>query len=245
MKKKLNSYKIHRILSLIFIPFFIISVATGFFRANYQWFWKENYKKIKTNIYKQSVYPPKITIDSTIIILQNHYNKNITISEIKLKNEIGKLFYDIKINNHPPTLIDANNGKILSPLSKDLAKTFAQQYVNPNSKLLSIHINDNYKTRKGNKTRPVYIATYNDPLNTKICIDKYNGEIEEEIDDNLKIGFWMIKLHDYDFYDTKKINLNIVSIGLFAIALSGLYIWLKKIKLLKYQKNKIISKKIS
>lgn len=230
MKGKINRYKVHRVIGLIFLPFLIISVATGFFRANYQWFWKEDYKKFKNTSYEYKIHSPEISIDSVFVILKNNYGENITVSEIKLKSEIGKLFYDVKIKNHTPVLVDANKGEILSPISQELAKAIAGQYVKPELKFKTIYANDNYKTRKDKKTRPVYIAEYDDPLHTKIFIDKNNGEIEEETDDNLQFGFWMVKLHDYDFWEAKRFNLSFVAIGLFILSCTGFYLWLKKKK---------------
>lgn len=230
MKGKINRYKVHRVIGLIFLPFLIISVATGFFRANYQWFWKEDYKKFKNTSYEYKIHSPEISIDSVFVILKNTYGENIIVSEIKLKSEIGKAFYDVKIKNHIPVLIDADKGTILSPLSKELAKAIAGQYVNSELKFKTIHADDNYKTRKDKKIRPVYIAEYDDPLHTKIYIDKNNGEIEEEIDDNLEFVFWMARLHDYDFWNAKRFNLSFVGIGLFILGCTGFYLWLKKRK---------------
>ena len=162
------------------------------------------------------------------MILRNTYGENISVSEIKLKNEIGKLFYDVKIKNHLPVLVAADKGKIVSPISIELAKEIAGQYVKQELKFKTIYADDNYKTRKDKKKRPVFIAEYDDPLHTKIYIDKNNGEIEEETDDNLQFGFWMVKLHDYDFLGAKRFNLSFVGIGLFILGFTGLYLWLKK-----------------
>lgn len=230
MKGKINRYRVHRVIGLIFLPFLIISVFTGFFRANYQWFWKEDYKKIKNFSYEYKIQSPKIGIDSVFVILKNTYGENIAASEIKLKSEVGKLFYDVKIKNHTPVFINADNGKILSPISEELAKAIAGQYVKPELKFKTIYADENYKTRKDKKTRSVYIAEYDDPLHTKIYIDKNNGEIEEEEDDNLKFGFWIVKLHDYDFWEAKRFNLSFVGIGLFILSSTGFYLWLKKKK---------------
>ena len=228
MKTKINRYKLHRVIGLIFLPFLIISVLTGFFRANYKWFWKEDYKKIKNFTYEYKIKTPEVPIDSVFLILGNTYGENISISEIKLKTEIGKLFYDVKIKNQTSVLVDANKGNVLSPISQELAKAIAGQYVKQELKFKTIYAEDNYKTRKDKKTRPVYIVEYDDPLNTKIYIDKNNGEIEEETDDNLQFGFWIVKLHDYDFWGAKRFNLSFVGIGLFILGYTGFYLWLKK-----------------
>lgn len=230
MKHNINRYKIHRLAGLVFLPFLFISIITGFFRANHQWFWKEDYKKIKNFALGSNIRLPQIGIDSIFMILKSVCGDSVHVSKAILKNEAGTLLYDIKIANHAPVLIDADSGMLLSPLSKNLATAIAGQYVKPGLKLKAIYEDDSYMTRKDKKTRPVYVAEYDDRLHTKIYIDKHTGEIVEESDDNLKIGFWMIKLHNFDWWELKRFNLSFVSIGLLLIGLSGFYIWLKKTK---------------
>lgn len=92
----------------------------------------------------------------------------------------------------------------------------------------SIYEDNNYKTRKEKKLRPVYIGEFADDLHTKIYVDKSNGEIEEEVDDNLQFGFWMVKWHDYDFWNAKRFNLSVVGIGLLILGFTGFYLWINK-----------------
>ena len=224
----MNRYKIHRWVGLIFLPFLLISVLTGFFRANHKWFWKEDYKKIKSSRYANNIQSPAVSIDSAIAIVKKNYGDSVLISEIQLKSEIGRLFYNVKVKKGLPVLIDASTGNQVSPLTPELAKEFAGQYVKDDLILKSIEADDAYKTRKEKKPRPVYVATYADDLHTRIYIDKNNGEIEEEVDDNLQFGFWMVKWHDYDFWNAKRIILSVVGIGLLLVALTGFYLWVKK-----------------
>lgn len=224
----MNRYKIHLIIGLVFLPFLVISSLTGFFRANHQWFWKSNYKKFKNFSYEYTVAKPLIDIDSVFVILKNRLGEDIPVSEIKLKSEIGRLLYDVRIKEQKPVLMDANTGILLSPLSKDLAKEFASQYTVPGLKLKTVYADDTYKSRKNKQVRPVYVVEYADELHTKIYIDKNSGEIEEEVDDHLKFGFWMVKLHDYDFRGTKRYTLSFAGAGLFVLCISGFYVWIKK-----------------
>jgi len=224
----MNRFKFHRIVGLVFLPLLLISVLTGFFRANHKWFWKEDYKKIKTTRYEVKIQSPQIGIDSVLSIIKSSYGDSILVSEIQLKSEIGRLFYNVKIKKGLPVLIDAANGHIVSPLTPELAKEFATQYVKDGLPFKSIHEDNAYRSRKEKKQRPVYVAEYADELHTKIYIDKNNGEIEEEVDDNLQFGFWMVKWHDYDFWNAKRFNLSFVSIGLLIVGLTGFYLWIRK-----------------
>lgn len=233
MKNSLNRYKAHRIVALVFVPFLLISVLTGFFRANYKWFWKEDYKKVKNSSFENIVSKPAVDVDSVFSILETKLQDEEKIAEVKLKSEIGRLFYDVRLKNKTAILIDADKGTILSPLSEELAKVFASQYVSEGMILKKFYADDNYLTRKEKKKRPVYVAEYDDPLNTVIYIDRNNGEIEEEADDNLRFGFWMVKLHDYDFWNAKRIILSLVGIGLFLVSITGIYVWIKNKRMKK------------
>lgn len=228
--KKLNRYRIHLLIGLFFVPFLFISALTGFFRANHKWFWKEDYKKIKNFTFNFTVTPPSISLDSAFTLLGTSYGPEVEVMEIRLRREIGKLLYDIRFRNHPPVLMDASTGAMLSPLTKDLAVVFSNQYVKPELKVANVYRDDRYVTRKEKKLRPVFVVSYADALNTQIYIDTNNGEIVEESDNNLKFGFWMVKLHDYDFSNTKRFTLSFVGLGLIVLSGTGIYLWITKKK---------------
>jgi uncharacterized iron-regulated membrane protein len=230
----LKQYKIHRYIGLLLFPALLISALTGFFRANHKWFWKEDYKKIKNTSYNYSLDKPIVSIDSVFAIVRVSASKAPDVVEIRLRKEIGRTFYDVRTKGNGSWLIDGSTGEILSPLSNELAVALANQYIKTPTAIKHVYVDDQYETRKGNKIRPVYIIEYADDLNTKIILDKHNGEIEEELDDNLAFGFWMVKLHDYDFWNSKRLLLSIVGIGLTLVGLSGLYLWFYK----KYAKKK-------
>lgn len=228
MKKKLNRNRIHLYIGVFLFPFLLISALTGFFRANHQWFWKADYKKIKNTTFQYTLDKPFISVDSVFEIAKRQYGEKGTLAEIRLRKEIGKMFYDVRNTGNAPLLIDATSGKVLSPISEDLAASLASQYVKPGLPIKKVSLDENYKTRKEKKTRSVYIVEFADELHTQILLDSNNGEIEEEIDDNLKFGMLMVKLHDYDFWNSKRIILSFAGIGLTVVGLTGFYIWLRK-----------------
>jgi len=224
---KTNRYAIHRKIGLFVLPFLIISPVTGFFRANYKWHWKEDYKKVKNRNYEYAIQKPVISIDSVISIVYQA-NGNILPVNIELKTEFNRLFYTVQLINGKSLLIDAGTAEILSPIDAKIAIQFASQYVKTETPVKTVTLLDNYLPRKSNKITPVYRIDYNDDLNTQIFIDKYTGEIVEEIDDNLKFGMWMVKLHDYDFWTLKRILLSIAGLSLFILGITGLYLLIKR-----------------
>jgi hypothetical protein len=49
----------------------------------------------------------------------------------------------------------------------------------------------------------------------------------------------MVKLHDYDFWNSKRVILSLVSIGIVSIGMTGLFVWWKSYR--KKRKIKEIS----
>jgi uncharacterized iron-regulated membrane protein len=228
VKKLVSRYRLHLLIGVTLFPFLLISSLTGFFRANHKWFWKENYKKVKNTAYSYVLEKPPIPLDSVFSIAERSYNEDPKLAEIRLRREAGRLFYDVRSKGKSPLLIDATNGEVLSPIQESLAIQLASQYVSTDATVKSAYLDENYTTRKEHKPRPVFVVEYADELHTQILLDKFNGEIEEEIDDNLKFGFWMVKLHDYDFWNSKRLILSFVGLGLTGVGLTGFYIWLRK-----------------
>jgi uncharacterized iron-regulated membrane protein len=219
---------LHRLLGLVLVPLLLVSALTGFFRANYKWFWKENYKKIKNYSIERGLTAPTLTTDSILRLAKGAYGDTVAVLSLALKREGGVLVYDVRAKDRPPLLIDAMTAERLSPLSPELASAIAGQYVVQGTKLARIYTEEAYAGRKDKKIRAVYVAEYADPLHTAIYIDKHSGEIVEEADDNLRFGFWMVRLHEFDFWNTKRITLSVLGLGVVVLGVTGLYLGVKK-----------------
>jgi hypothetical protein len=215
---------------MVLLPFLIISALTGFFRANHKWFWKEGYKKVKNQSYDYALSVPKVPLDSIFSLAGKQFADSITILDVSLRKEISRSFYEVRLKDKPPLLLDADNGKVLSPITPALAEKLATQYVAAGMPIKAIRRDDEYRTRKEKKLRPVYVIEFADNLNTQILLDVNTGAIEEEVDDNLRFGFWMVKLHDYDFWTLKRALLSFAGLGLTIVGFTGLYLWLRKNK---------------
>ena len=196
-------YRIHRTIAIIVVPLLVISTATGFFRANQKWYWEDGYKKKKHtsdfSVSKELI--PVYRLTQTIDSLSKKKNRYQAIT-IQSENEM--LYYQFTTTSKEKYLAEAYTGKVVSPLNSQLASDFAVQYVKENPKVISCQLLMNYIARKGKERKPVYKIEFDNEVHSQIYLDYYTGEIIEDIDDNRKFGLWMIRLHEYDFFDFKR-----------------------------------------
>ncbi len=225
-------YRIHRTLAIIVVPLLIVSTITGVFRANQKWYWEDGYKKKK--------HPVAINIDKELVSL-NKIRQNIdsvsgkknAFAEINLKEEGGNNYYYLLSKSKQKYLVDASTGFIISPLNTELAGLFASQYIKEPAKIKSCDLLMDYVPRKGKEAKPAYKVEFDNQIHSQVFIDYYSGEISEDIDDNRQFGIWMIRLHEYDFLDSKRSISTLVGVCIMLVALSGL--WIYRIRLMKKQ----------
>lgn len=160
-------YRIHKTISIIVVPLFILAVLSGFFRAHQKLFWEEGYKKKKHPAHfsvNQELFPVN-RITQQIDSVTNSKNK---FEEITLKTEAEKVYYRILTSRKDKYLVDAKTGIIVSPISPELAKTFATQYVKDNKQIISCELIKNYMARKAKEPKPAYKIVFNNR-----CIVKF------------------------------------------------------------------------
>jgi len=235
--KAAAKYRIHRTIAIIVVPLLIISTVTGFFRANQKWYWEEGYKKKKqpSNIVIENELFPVAKLALEIDSVSQKKNK---YQEISIQAENKTLYYKLITATKEKYLVEAHTGKIVSPLNTQLASAFATQYVKEKPKVKSCLFLKEYVARKGKETKPVYKIEFDNKVHSQIFLDYYTGEIIEDIDDNRQFGIWMVRLHDYDFFDSKRIIGSVVGISIILVALSG--IWIYRFRL-KKKKSKLPS----
>lgn len=225
--KNATKYKIHKTIAIIVVPLFIIATITGFLKANQKLFWEDGYKKKKQEanfIVQEELY----SIKSIIKNIDSISHKNNKFEEIILRSENGKLFYKLSSVAKTKYLADAISGNIVSPLNETLAKDFAKQYVKDNKQVASCELIKNYKGRKAREAKATYKITFNNTVHSEIYLDADTGDIIEDIDDNRTFGIWVMRLHEYDFFDSKKGITTFVTIAMMLLSLSG--IWIYKIR---------------
>ncbi len=225
-------YRIHRTLAIIVVPLLILSTITGILRANQKWYWEEGYKKKKQ--------PATINIDTELVSV-NKIKQNIdsvsgkknAFAEISIKDEVGNNYYYLLSKSKQKYLADAATGLMVSPLKPGLASTFAAQYIKEPARVKSCDLLMDYIPRKGKEAKPAYKVEFDNVVHSQVFIDYYSGEILEDLDDNRHFGIWMIRLHEYDFLDSKRSLSTLVGVCILLVALSGL--WIYRIRLMKKQ----------
>ena len=222
--KRSTKYTLHRTIAIVVVPLLLLSTFTGFFRANQKWFWEDGYKKKKqkTDFVINGEIVPVSVVAARIDSLGGGRSK---LEEVTLRQEGGRLFYLVSTSEKKKFLVDATTGGIASPVDSKLAQLIARQYVKGDPYIHSCTLLESYKPRKAREAKPAYEVVFLNPAHSKIYIDYNSGEILEDMDDNRKFGMWMIRLHDYDFWDSKRSISSFVGVGVFLTALSGIWIY--------------------
>jgi hypothetical protein len=141
------------------------------------------------------------------------------------------LYYYIATTSKEKYLVDAYSGSIVSPISMEMAPGFAKQYVKEKPEIKSCILLNDYMPRKAKDPKKVYKVEFNNPVHSTIYLDYNTGDIIEDIDDNRQFGLWIMRLHEFDFFNSRRLFTSIVGICVFLLALSGL--WIYKIRLSK------------
>ena len=222
--KPAAKYRIHRTLGIIVVPFLIISTATGFFKTNQKWYWEDGYKR-KKQPSGISVETPLVEVNRLLQKIDSLSQKKNAYQEISLQSEQGHLYYRLLTTSKEKYLIDACTGKISSPLTGELASSFAAQYVKEKPAVKSCELVKNYISRRGKEKRPAYNVVFDNAVHSQVVLDYYTGEIIEDIDDNRKFGIWVMRLHEFDFFDAKRGITSAVGISIFLLSFSGLWIY--------------------
>jgi Peptidase propeptide and YPEB domain len=222
--KNASKYKIHRTLAIIAVPLLLLSTASGFLRANQKWFWEDGYKKKKE--------PARFAMEQDLASLPVIVQKIDSITgqknqfeEITLRSESGMPYYLLSTASRKKYLADAQSGEIVSPINSELASQFAMQYVKEKSGIKSCELLAAYKPRKAKEAKPAYKVLFDNSVHSEIYLDQMTGEILEEIDDNRTFGLFVMRLHDYDYFNSKREISSAVGISILLVALSGLWIY--------------------
>ncbi|HRP69845.1 MAG TPA: PepSY domain-containing protein [Turneriella sp.] len=219
---------LHRRIASFSAVFLVISAVTGLVWAYAPHiFFKDGYLKKKQYVKAPSFTTIKATEKEVIQKAGLFFHSYDKIVSITLKPEASKLVYLVVKQDDKKTqslLFDALSGKMLSPIDEKFAIEIAAQYVPKGSVFKLSDAIDIYTHRKGRKVNNVYRVVFTGSETIEIFIDRHSGEIIEESSPSRRFLFLMQKLHQLEFFGTKKELTAIPGISLLILAITGVMI---------------------
>jgi uncharacterized iron-regulated membrane protein len=149
------------------------------------------------------------------------------VEQVTLRADAGRLFYDLRPRaegNARTVLVDALTGERLSPISTELARDIARQYVSDAADVTAVSP-EQYTPRKKHHAQDAMRVRFNDHDRTDIVVDRQTGEILEDEGRWRKLHFFVMQVHQLNFFGFEKTLLNVPGIPLFMMAVTGLVLW--------------------
>lgn len=123
----------HRWIAMSALGFFLLSLTTGLLWANARFlYWDEHYKEKVHQVTAPPLDSARISLSDAIEVGKAAVVGRANVEQVTLRSDVGRLFYDIRLRSEGKTrtvLVDAMTGESLSPISADLARDIARQYV--------------------------------------------------------------------------------------------------------------------
>lgn len=218
----------HRWLGIGAVGFLLVSVITGLLWANARFlYWEDRYKEKLHALPVVSLDKATLQIKAVEERVHALTSQASAIEQVTLKSDFGTLLYEVRVrqaNKKHVLLIDAVTGEPLSPISEDLATIIARQYVREEAPVLGIQT-ESYIPRKKHTPVDAVRVSFDDANQTHIILDRYSGEIIEDEGRWRRVHFFVMQLHQLNFFGFEKTLLNIPGVPLLLMALSGAVLW--------------------
>lgn len=226
----------HRRVALLSAIFLAVTAITGILWAYApHLYFKEGYLKKKSLKAAPALSSARLTPQEAIRLAAPELRKG-QAEMLTLRPEGGLLVYEITWREGRAAhsqLVDAILGEKLSPLTGQMAAVVAAEYVVGNPPVNDTAIVDNYRHRSGKIFASVYRVRFAAPGNPEIFIDRNSAAIVEESDDARAFHFWVMKLHQLQFFGTKKELTLIPGLALLVLVITGCLIWWRRFKALR------------
>lgn len=220
---------VHYSVSLWFSLFILTSAVTGLLWAYAPYlYWQAGYKEKKSESMVTAAKAVKLSeaslqADEVLrIVATRENNGDSEVASLLLKSEAGILLYLARTHDKRTILIDAKSGAVLSPLNRELGARFAAQYVLDGAALQEIKNLSPWIDRKGAKFPSAWEVRFADPRKTHITINAESGEILEDSDVVRRFHFWIMKLHQFNYFGTHKILSAVSGVPLLFLIVTGL-----------------------
>jgi len=189
-------------------------------------YWSEGYLEKKRQFPGPDLVQASLTPQEIITRVKERIGKGITPSMVTLRADAGSLLYEIRYRDSQgkvhSALLDALNGAWRSPLSETDAVRFAQQYVVEDATVEEASYLENWVSRKAATARPAWKVQFSGGGGTEIFIDPENGAILEDQDRARRLHFWVMRVHQLNFFGTHKTLLAAVGLPLLVLIVTGL-----------------------
>lgn len=182
----------------------LLAVVTGLLWAYApHLYWEEGYLERKHPPALADYEAVPLTHRDAIRIAREQLGAEAAVGSIALRSELGEPWFEVRAGD-ATVLIDGRTGTVLSPLSPGTATRVAAQYVRGEPPVVSADWLESYVHRSG-KTHPsVYRVRFDTPARTEIFVSALTGALIEESDDARAFHFWVMRLHQLNFFGFKK-----------------------------------------
>lgn len=220
----------HRIVGIAVAAFLVSSAVTGLLWAYAPFlYWQGGYLERKTPAASPSLDAVTVTVQEAIQTARTTVSGDASLAAVVLRADAGRLLYEVQYRVHGipgSVLVDATTGERLSPLGEHLAVAIARQYVRGTPAVKEVARLDNYVPRGVGAPMPVYRISFDQPGDPEVFIHRDSGQIVEEQDRVRRFHFFVMKLHQLNFFGFKKTLTVVPGVTLLVMVGSGVVLWL-------------------
>ncbi|NUN92811.1 MAG: PepSY domain-containing protein [Verrucomicrobiae bacterium] len=218
--------RFHVWLGIVSAGFLILSAATGILWAYApHLYWKPGYLQRKHPAVLPSFDEDLLPLREALRVAREQWGSESRISKITLHGELGMMVYEIlgkRRDGETSLLVDARTGKTLSPITPLLAEQIARAYAEGAPSLRSIVLLDRYVHRSGKVYPSVYKVCFDGKRDPEFFVDAHSGKLLEEQDRLRRFHWWVMRLHQLNFFGFRKTLTVLPGATLLLLVFSGL-----------------------
>jgi uncharacterized iron-regulated membrane protein len=213
--------RFHRRLGVAAALFVGLASVTGLLWAYAPYlYWEGNYLERKHPVVPMDFRGVTLTHQDAIRTAREQLGTAFVVSAVTLRSELGQPLFEVR-GEERDFLIDARTGAPLSPLPADFAARVAAQYVRGHPPVAAVTLLDAFVHRSGKVYKPVYRVQFKAPKTPVIYLSARTGAIIEEEDDVRRFHFWVMRLHQLNFFGFRKTLTIIPGSAILLLVVSG------------------------
>jgi uncharacterized iron-regulated membrane protein len=193
-------------------------------------YWKPGYLEKKHSV----PHPPFDSIATThqeiARRVSQEFGASAAITSINLRSDAGMAFFEVAVlaDGKESTVLFDEAGNKISPIDAALAERIARQYVPGNPTLATIVLLPQWQHRSYKIHENVWRVRFADEAESEVFLSAYSGKILEDQDKARRFHFWVMRLHQLNFFGFKKVLTIIPGSALILLVVSGLVISRKR-----------------